>query len=757
MSVKSIAAAVQISSHDEDGRRVADALSAVFSDGEEAAYAPDGFVDIIGDAWWHGSDIYEDGVPVICLCNCMYDLCLSWESLSRFRLVPVARTSSEIFSISVYDGKKLQCIIFDLRHLMPRGMSGMAEATGMERDGTSMGDCRIMMAYASKVSREHHLTKFDFDGFRHSGGTKLGSKVMTLTSLARDEIDEEIGQLSYKRKKGRKEVDRTLRQDYLLDARMEAPTSYYSYAVRRACMRGGFTFNSARESNRVLGTTLSIDETSAHHAHAIGHFVPEVFKQRGADWLQAAAERVVAMPTEAILRGYAVPFIVAMHVQVEFHGLRLRPGSVFEQQEIGLEATARLAASSGVAGVDTPSAVEAERAIRERGYGDKAVGASVAFGKVMAADVLTTWVTEIELWCMAQVYTWDEMVVVQGEAATKRKRPDDYAILTSMHFWAAKQDLKRQIRETEDDMERQRLKIRYDGEVKPQFNAVGYGLHARDEYRPSWSIDESGKWHLQDPISPEDFEERRPERPRAWFNYGMRISGWSRLHLVVAMQLLHERFGDRIRIVAGDTDSLKICTDIPSEEIVEALSPLHSAMRSAIDLVTSRAREMWPDYYDDMTGVGEFVPEGTYAHFYTPNLKEYASIDDDGRLELTCAGVPDGGERGHMWSFQAWLQRMVEAYSPKILERAFAFDITLSPEVSQLATLTYGTEDPSVSALPKLERLAYTLNSLDDADARGTVAWQRRHGRDIYVDCNARCTWRGGRAVFVYRYGEIDA
>lgn len=759
MSSKSIAAAVRISSREtKDGQKFAKSLDAVFTgsivcvgDETERSYPPNAMAEVLRDAGTNGTDLFENEVPVVLVYDGMYDLILSWGNLcSEFRLEPVARSSTDFFSITVRnkDGRineRPVAIIFDLKHVMPRGLTAMAEAVGMERDGTAMQDCRIMRRYAFQLRERHGLRDTEH-------GDLLGSKVTTLTGIARHEVDDEIGFLTYQRKRGRKLEPRSLREDYFIDAKVESAKTYEQYAMRRACMRGGFTFNAARESNVVQGRTVALDETSAHHAQVMARFVPEQFKPRSARWLQAAAERIVKTETSDVLKSYAMPFLVAMHAEVAFSGLRLKRDSVFSRQEIGLESTSRLAASEGVIGIDNESAVAAERSIREHGFKDRIEGdAEVAFAKVMSADKLTTWVTEIELWCMSRVYEWDRMEVIRGEAASKWKRPDDMAILTSMHFWRNKQAWKQRVEDEEDEEERRRLQAIYNGEVKPQFNAVGYGLHARDEYRPNWEIVEDGTWKLQDPISPENFDERKPAKPHAWFNYGSRISGGSRLHLIIAAELIFAKFGDEARIVAGDTDSLKIRTDLDEATILKALEPLHYATREAIERVTSRARELWPEDYDPMDGVGEFIAERTCSSFYTPAVKEYLQIFDDGSVELTCAGVPHVGEH----SFAAWLKLMVEEYSESVLPRVFGYDVQLDPNVSQLSTIDYGDADEDGFKLPSRVGMSYTLNCLDDPDNRGTVLYQRTHGRSIIVDNDAKCTWEPAGPVFYYSMGRL--
>ena len=758
--LKSIAAFMRIASHIDPatGERIADGLDIVYDDekGSTARFPADGAVEAIKSCLdRYLDDTIEDPlaperVAIIGMHGCMYDLSLSWTKLAAaYDMVPTAKSPGDVYSIKLIrrQNRKLVAIIFDMAHIMPRGIRGMAEVTGMDRDGTPLQDCRIMRAY-------YHATAERYRLHDDENGDLLGSSVLTLTGIARHEVRRSISTLSYERRSHGHLIRRDLGRDYALDATREAAKTYEEYATRRACMRGGFAFLSAREAGRVHGKTISIDETSAYHAQVMCRYVPEGFKPRSQAWLQAAADRIVKKSTTAVLKSYLMPFTTYIHAEVEFCGLRLRPGSVFATQEIGLESTARLYATSGVMGVDNQAAIEAERGVRAEGYSDTVAGATYAFSKVMEADRLTTWVTEQELWCMAQVYVWDSMRAIRGEGATKRKRPDDQAILTSMRFWRDKQGLKAAIRNEKDEDRKRRLKAEYAGEVKPKFNAIGYGLHARDEYRPGWTIDDEGAWHLEDPITPETFDKRRPKRPKAWLNYGLRISGGARMHLIIAMQLIWDAYGDAARIIAGDTDSLKIRTDLDPQDVVAALEPLHNATREAIDRVTSRAWDLFPQACEDMTGVGEFEVEddGVMDVFYAPNIKQYCSVDKvTGVVALTLAGVPHCSEDG----YAAWLRLMVARYTPRVLERVFTWGVTLSPAVSQLTDIDLTDVDEGTSRLPMRRGLDYTLSDPLDPENAATIRWQKSHGRHIRIDGIATAIWRDGSPVFVYTDGEL--
>lgn len=679
-----------------------------------------------------------------------YDLQGQWTRLAKFwTMEPMAKAPSDIYAIRMYRRGQRQkapsVILWDLAHVTPMGVARMAEMLGRERKGTSEDDTRIMRAFILETQRRHHLEE-DADG------TDIGSRILTMTSLARHDSDITIGQLSYE---SRGRVHK-LRGDYLADAARESARTYDSYAMRKASSRGGLAFVSARHACEVMGRTIGIDETSAHHAQVMRGWIPEHFRQGDPKSMTAAAARIVRTSVDEILESYHLPFIVGLHAEFVFTGLRPRSQSVWEHEQIGIESTARLAQASGIEGIDDEAAVMAEAAIRARGYGDEAEGMVTAFGKVMSARTLRTWMTEQELWIFSRAYEWDDMRVTRGEMTTRWKRPDDYAVLTSMRLFGRKQEAKRLASEATDPVEKTRLKAIYACEVKPQFNAVGYGLHARDEYRPTWEIDDGGEWHLGETVTPENFASRKPKRPKAWYGYGIRISGGSRMQLVIALELLWRAFGTDIAIIAGDTDSIKITTDIPTERILAALAPLHAATRDAIARTTSRAREMWPSAYRSMDGVGEFEVEDVFCEFYAPGVKQYVGISDGGKVTLKLAGVPREGD----FSYAAWVAQMVRKHGSGILTRVFTFDVQLAPNVSQVTApdedaVTTDAEGHITIRQPR--GVYYTLNDTSSADARASVRWLRSHGREVTLDPVAVCSWRATGAVFSHMDGEIRA
>jgi hypothetical protein len=137
--------------------------------------------------------------------------------------------------------------------------------------------------------------------------------------------------------------DRSLRGFYAMDATQEAPRNFRSYATRKACARGGFTFAAARWAGQVLHDVRCFDETSAHHAQALGHWVPERFEEATPEALTAAAQVVAGTTVDDLLRRYHWPWPCCFHACIRFEGLRLRAGSVWEHDEVGLLSMTRIA------------------------------------------------------------------------------------------------------------------------------------------------------------------------------------------------------------------------------------------------------------------------------------------------------------------------------------------------------------------------------------------------------------------------------
>lgn len=650
------------------------------------------------------------------------------EICRRWQVEVTAKSRGDIYVMSLtHPGDRApEIVIWDVRPVDRHGLRALAAAAGCDEDEGPLVLPRFLM---STMGRTPELTEAD-----------LGGRVITQTGVARCIMRRRVGDLAYEGRRGR----RTLAQDYARTARAEEARTYAQYATRRACNRGGLVFVAARDAGQILGRTISIDEVSAHHAAALGHYVPEHFRDATPAQLEAAARAVVGTTVEELLTEpgrWAFPWPASFAGCFVLDGVRLRPDTVWARQEIGIEGHARFAARDAVLGIDAPTAEAAEAGLRAQGYRDEVDGGVFAYGHLMAADRLVVWATDLELWCLSRVYEWDRLTARCGEVAVKHRRPDDEAVLASLEFFDEKQQIKARLRAMPEGDERDRLEEHYVNAVKARFNALGYGLHAQDDYRPGFVVDADGEWHVGDAVTPATFKDRRPKAPRSWYVFGSRISGWARVALVIAAELVHDAFGDEARVVAGDTDSLKIRTDLPVEEVLRALEPLHAAVREGIVLVTERARRMFPDAFHDAPTLGRFEPDGEYAHFYAAWQKAYIGQRDDGTLDITLAGVPRSGE----WTLAAWLRMMVDEHGLDIVRRVLCFGARLAAGLSHVETAAYAP-----GAFPRIEEVDYNMSDATSAETISTVAWQRARGRDVPYDPSAYAGWdHTGRPILV--------
>lgn len=499
----------------------------------------------------------------------------------------------------------------------------------------------------------------------------IGSRVLTKTSLVRQMARREIGGRRVTLQGGKKI---TLRHAFEMTCNQEFPKDYKSYALRKACFRGGLTFTSAKTAGVVVDNVASLDVTSMHHAFINGRRLPVKFASAPTDILQIACERIVNTSLEDVLSNYDDPFRTGLHAAVRFTNLRLRENTCFDAWGIAICPRSKfvktLRADTDYS--NNERAKTQENSVRAHGYVDSAVNPTYAFGKLYRAGECILHVNEVELWNVAQVYEFDEMHVLYGEATTKSIVPPDYVTLQSNMLFARKTDVKNLIKGYTEgvpyeadipesipegiahaaktgELSMKFLRSYYGSTVKGQFNGI-YGTQAQDIMKADYRVTETGELEVDKTTvcTPENFSAKRPKTPRVLYTYGMRIVAGSRMHLIIAMMLVYMRFGDRVTVTGGDTDSLKIrCDgDVSDADLLDCLQPLHHAIETAIDKTMRRVRVTAPDMASTLEHVGKFEVEdcgggGTrYAEHMELWNKARVSLDKNGRVHVTCAGLP---------------------------------------------------------------------------------------------------------------------
>ena len=621
-------------------------------------------------------------VPIIAAYNLMFDMQTLMLDLAQSYAIEVnAQTATSVYTLDLCIDGNVMCRFWDTFYLEMGGLRAMGETCGLPKavgdwDYTlvrtpetpltedelfyARRDVQVIPQYLQWLLRANHWLTSDM----------LGCRVLTKTSLVRQMARREIGGRRVTLQGGKKI---TLQRAFELTCNQEFPRDYESYALRKACFRGGLTFTSAQTANVVVDNVASLDVTSMHHAFINGRRLPVKFASTPSELLQIACERVAVTSLDDVLSRYDDPFRVGLHVVVRFSNLRLRKGTCFAAWGIAICPRSKFVRTlhEDTDYSNNDRAKAQDNSIRAHGYVDSAVNPVYAFGKLYSADECVLHVNEIELWNVAQVYEYDDMRVLYGESTTKTIIPPDYVTLQSNMLFARKTDVKNLLKGYTEgvpyeadipesipegiardaktgELSMKFLQSYYGSTVKGQFNGI-YGTQAQDVMKADYRVTETGELEIDESTvcTPENFAEKRPKTPRVLYTYGMRIVAGSRMHLLIAMMLIYRRFGGRVTVTGGDTDSLKIscAADVSDVELLDALRPLHDAIESAINNTMRRVRNTAPDMASTLDHIGKFEAEDCggvtrYAEHMELWNKARVSLDGKRRVHVTCAGLP---------------------------------------------------------------------------------------------------------------------
>lgn len=391
----------------------------------------------------------HDYVPIIAAYNLMFDMqTLMLELAQSYAIKANAQTATSVYTLDLCVGDNVVCRFWDTFYLEMGGLRAMGETCGLpkavgdwdyslvrtpetplteEEKFYARRDVQVIPQYLQWLLRANHWLTSDM----------LGCRVLTKTSLVRQMARREIGGRRVTLQGGKKI---TLQHAFEMTCNQEFPKDYKSYALRKACFRGGLTFTSAKTASVVVDNVASLDVTSMHHAFINGRRLPVKFASAPTDILQIACERIVNTSLEDVLLNYDDPFLMGLHVAVRFVNLRLRENTCFDDWGIAICPRSKfvktLQADTDYS--NNERAKTQENSVRAHGYVDSAVNPTYAFGKLYRADECILHVNEIELWNVAQVYAFDEMHVLYGEATTKTIVPPDYVTLQSNMLFARK-------------------------------------------------------------------------------------------------------------------------------------------------------------------------------------------------------------------------------------------------------------------------------------------------------------------------------
>lgn len=436
-----------------------------------------------------------------------------------------------------------------------------------------------------------------------------------------------------------------------------------------ACTRGGFTFCSSRSASvpydfDECGMCVhGYDATSQHPAQMVSHRYPVKFHETSCKALDYAFSTVVQKDLHHILTNWGKPFAVAFNACFKFTNVRPKQGTVFERDGIFPLASARFGQPPTIDEEDENQAARLfEHDMHERGYHDYAEGAIYEFGKLVRADLACVYITELTAWEISRAYDWDSVEAVHGYMTSRFVRPSDMSIISVMQFYRAKNAFKEAREEyysmgtisngdelrkvgiaesTVSDMESGRA---YDSDVdftylgiKADLNSL-FGIEACNEFRRETELSDLGIVYTG-----EDGLCNAPKKPKAWYQFGQRIVGWSRIAQICVMELCAPHVA---AIVNGDTDSVKfLAMDEGISRCDEALEVLARSIDAAKDEACKRVKCAYPSMYDKLEGIGHYVHEFTAPRFCASWNKAYLIREMDYRdghehCNFTLAGIP---------------------------------------------------------------------------------------------------------------------
>lgn len=645
-------------------------------------------------------------VPVIAAYNLMFDLQPLMNELSnRYAITANAQSSQNVYTLDLCDGNGGVLLRFwDTWFLEMRGLKAMGETCGLpkaigdwdyslvrtpetyltrEELHYAARDVQVIPAYLKYLLRANEwMSQGDF-----------GIRILTKTSLVRKMAERNIGNKKVVKKNEKK---LTLGYAFIRLCEAQLPATYNQYALRRTSFRGGFTFTSARYASQVVENVASMDVTSMHHAFINGRMVPTDFNIAPKCKLETAYNEITSRSLVWVLDHYDRPFDNAVHAKIRFDNLRLKEGTCFNEWGI-----ATLSYSKFQSKYEIPEetngfnvrALFAEGALKNGGWHDYALNPEFAYGKLYAADCAIVHLSEIELWVMAQVYDWDSHECIYGELSTHFITPPDYVTLQSNLLYRMKDDVKTILKHYQKGvryeldvpdtipegiarnlragaLDESFLQSYYQSTVKGMFNSI-YGTQAQDIYKPDFGVDADGNLEInrETVTTPENFESKQPNVCKVLYPYGLRIVAGSRMHLVIAMEILWEALGDKVCVTGGDTDSLKVRCDesVGDDDLISALTPLHESVTRAIGKTQARVRETFPDMASDLHDVGCFDIEecghGSTRYKYHMEAwnKARVSIDAHGKCHVTCAGLR---RPANEYNVERFAEDLLAAYPP---------------------------------------------------------------------------------------------
>lgn len=663
--------------------------------------------------------LFARKVPIICAYNLMFDLHPLMQNLNeRYDIRANAQSSTNVYTVDLYekDSDVILLRFWDTFHLEMRGLAAMGNTSGLSKAIGDWDYSLIRTPETELTEQEYYYAGRDVQVIPHYLRYLLhanewlkqedfGFRVLTKTSLVRQMAKRTIGREMIQLKSG-KQV--SLEKSMLALCKKEAPKTYGQYGLRKASFRGGYTFTAAATSMDVVQNVVSVDVTSMHHTFINGRMIPEDFRILLPSEMKTMCESVLHADRDELMTHYEKPFKCAFHMRIRFSDIKLKKNSPFEKMGCALLAESKFLKQATLFGdyEDGEAYILSETELKSHGWHDEhSDDAIFAFGKLYEASEIVVHLTELELWCMSRVYEWSKYQCIGGDGTWHFRYPPDFVTAQSNIFYAQKDKAKfisnhytEGIPYTYNltgipDGIAARLKDGtcgkkffdswYTGTVKGMFNGI-YGTMAQDIYKPTYKCVDGTLYVDETTLTtPENFDEKSKRTNRVLYTYGMRIVGGSRMHMIIAIELVYEHFGKRVDVLGGDTDSMKMrCDfDVTDKEIEEVLEPIAVASKNAIDTAMARLRKTFPKYSSPLTGIGGFEIENKGAHYaYHMECWNKCRVSFDTKAHITCAGLSRPSKKFNMEDF---ITKMASEYGIEdSLKNCIGFNVFVGPSLS---------------------------------------------------------------------------
>lgn len=617
------------------------------------------------------NNIY-DYVPVICCHNLAFDMYGLSPWLNRNNVKVLAKSARKPIAFTIRDDdNNTRLVIWDTLIFSQQSLEKMGNDCNYKK-AVGKWDYDLVRTPATPLSSDEiEYARVDIYTLlvwlswwinRNTDiePSKLGLNVVTKTGIVR-----ERRRIRFDSLKGRG-LKYNVGRYFLYRCRSEAPKSDDELYTMQAATRGGLTFcamNSASvvyDYDGLAPIVAGFDATSQHPAQMVSHLVPFNFNNHSKEVLELAFDLIGKVDLNHVLDNWQKPFNVAFYACFTFKNLRQKENSIFKKYGIYPLASARYKKADDD---DNGDRIAHDENRECKGYFDYGSNVKSAFGKVISADEITLYITELTAWEIWQCYEWDSVEAIHGYSTGRFTKPSDMDVISVMQFYEAKNSFKTAREEyyskatitngndlkrlgipshlvecmenatlSDNDVEATYLSLKAD------LNSL-FGISASNEYRRDTVLTDTGiEYEGEFGIC------NKPKNPKVWYQYGQRIVGWSRIAQIVSMMLVEPYC---TAIVNGDTDSFKVV--LANQDsllyIKQALTRLSTAIDSGKRKVCERIKQRYPAYYNPLDGIGHYMQEfETKQYCASWNkaycIREYDKRDSQYHIHFTLAGVP---------------------------------------------------------------------------------------------------------------------